>query len=130
MLSKLYNLIKSQQQTVFLTICVGLVALISYNLGQISSRGRLPIKITDGNNVYQATAVSAVSGKEDGSQDKQTMPVIRDMRVVASKNSTTKKYHYTWCPSAAKIKDANKLWFASATEAESRGYTLAGNCTL
>lgn len=55
-------------------------------------------------------------------------PKFLDTRVVVSKASTSKRYHYTWCPGAKKIKEENKIWFNSAQEAESRGYALAGNC--
>lgn len=48
--------------------------------------------------------------------------------VVASKNSTSKVYHFPWCPSASKIADKNKLTFATEAAAISAGYTLAGNC--
>ena len=130
-LSKFYNLIKSYQHSIFLSACIILVAFIGYNLGIINSRGKLPVTISAGNNVYQASAVTTVTkeGKVGDSNPIQATPVIRDMRVIASKNSTAKKYHFLWCPSAKKIKDENRVWFASAQEAESQGYTLAGNCT-
>lgn len=49
-----------------------------------------------------------------------------DGRYVASKSGTS--YHYPWCPSAAKIKEENKIWFDTKEEAESAGYKPAGNC--
>ena len=128
-LSKFYNLIKSQQHSIFLSICIILISFIGYNLGVINSRGKLPLKISDGNNVYQASAIQTISKTGDRAKPEPTTPIVRDMRVVASKNSSTKKYHFTWCPSVKKIKDENRVWFASSQEAESQGYTLAGNCT-
>lgn len=47
-------------------------------------------------------------------------------QVVASKSGT--KYYFTHCSGAARISDANKVWFTSATTAEKAGYTLAVNC--
>ncbi len=52
-----------------------------------------------------------------------------DFRVVASKKSTSGKYHFLWCAGAKQIKEENKLYFNSEGEAISAGYTLAGNCT-
>jgi len=51
-----------------------------------------------------------------------------DFRVVVSKSSTTKKYHFLWCAGANQISETNKIYFASDKEAITAGYTLAGNC--
>ena len=129
MLSKFLQLIKSEQHTVFLGICITLISIISYNLGQINGHAKPQIKISSQNNIYQASAVSALSKSSDSSTPNQTVQ-IRDLQVVVSKNSATKKYHYAWCLGAKKIKEENKIWFASSQEAESKGYALAGNCQL
>ena len=129
-LSKLLNLIKSSQYHIFLASCIGLISFISYNLGQIDALQQTPIKIVEtgelkaggGNlkaDIYSATKTETI--------DNKAQTKVLDTRVVASKNSD--KYHYTWCAGAKKIKEENKVWFSSAQEAESRGYTLAGNCS-
>ena len=88
------------------------------------------MKITGQNNVYKASAVDVVAKSKIGDSQKViSSPIVRDPRVVASKNSTTKKYHFTWCPSAKKIKEENKLWFDNEETAIKAGYALAGNCT-
>ncbi len=46
--------------------------------------------------------------------------------LVGSKNGT--KYHYPWCGGAKRIKEENKVWFASAAVARAAGYTPAANC--
>ncbi|MFH1170833.1 MAG: hypothetical protein V1704_04715 [Candidatus Vogelbacteria bacterium] len=46
--------------------------------------------------------------------------------LVGSKNGT--KYHYPWCSGAQRIKEENKIWFASKEEATAKGYTPAANC--
>jgi len=46
--------------------------------------------------------------------------------VVASKNGT--KYYLPWCGAAQRIADKNKVFFASALEAERAGYGKASNC--
>jgi hypothetical protein len=45
---------------------------------------------------------------------------------VASKNGSV--YHFPWCPGAKRIKDSNKVWFASREEAEAKGLRPAANC--
>lgn len=52
-----------------------------------------------------------------------------DPRVVASKASSSKKYHFSWCPGAVKIKAENRVWFPTAAAAQAAGYSLAGTCT-
>lgn len=47
-------------------------------------------------------------------------------QLVASKSGT--KYYFPWCSGAARIAEANKVWFASAEEAKSKGYSPASNC--
>lgn len=46
--------------------------------------------------------------------------------VVASKNGT--KYYTPDCSAAARISDANKVWFVSASAAREAGYEPALNC--
>jgi hypothetical protein len=43
-------------------------------------------------------------------------------------SKTGKKYHLPSCSGAKRIIDKNKIWFASAIEAEKLGYTPATNC--
>jgi len=47
-------------------------------------------------------------------------------RCVGSINSD--KYHLPYCSGAQRIKEENKVWFASKEDAESQGYAPAGNC--
>ena len=47
--------------------------------------------------------------------------------VVASKSGT--KYYFPSCAGASRISDANKVWFASVSVANTAGYSLAANCT-
>lgn len=45
---------------------------------------------------------------------------------VGSKTGT--KYYLPWCGTAKRIKDENRVWFATKAEAEARGYEPAKNC--
>jgi hypothetical protein len=128
MIAKLLNLIKARQYHIFMAVCIILISFISYNIGKINSGTKNPLKITESANIYKASA-----GGEQGTGDAiitpKTSPKPLDMRVVVSKASDSKKYHYTWCSSWKKIKPENQIWFNSDKEAEAAGYTLAGNCT-
>ncbi|MFN3692713.1 MAG: Ada metal-binding domain-containing protein [Candidatus Paceibacteria bacterium] len=47
-------------------------------------------------------------------------------KYVGSKSGT--KYHLMTCAGAKRIKEENKVFFATAAEAEAAGYTPAANC--
>ncbi|MEK7170500.1 MAG: hypothetical protein AAB767_04390 [Patescibacteria group bacterium] len=53
-------------------------------------------------------------------------PLALGGKYVASKGGT--KYYFPWCGSAARISEANKIWFNSVEEARKAGYTPASNC--
>lgn len=129
MLSKLFSLVKKYQSPMFLGGCIVLVAIISFNIGKINALRQIPLKISDGANIYKAvsgnTSPTTAQKKTIGATSK---PQPTDLRVVVSKNSSSKKYHFSWCSGAKRIKPENQIWFNTAQEAESRGYTLAGNC--
>ena len=127
-LSKSLQLVKQNENSIFLGICIILISAISYNLGRLSSNGKTSVQPTNLNNSLETSATNTSTSSIIIKVTPKPKP--QDLRVVASKNSSAKKYHYTWCSGATKILEANKIWFASAQEAESRGYTLAGNCSL
>src|SRR3989344_5880718 len=122
-LAKILSIVKLHQKDIFLGFCIVLISIIGFNLGQINALQKTPIKITGEANVYQATAGNSIL------INKKPIPAqLKDPRVVASKASTTKKYHFTYCPGAKQIKESNKLWFETDVAAQKVGYTLAGNC--
>lgn len=43
-------------------------------------------------------------------------------------SSRGKKYYPVDCPAAQNIKEANRVYFKTASEAESKGYTLSSSC--
>ena len=126
-LAKIGNLVKKYNKDIFLGFCIVLISIISFNLGRINALNKTPIKITDEGqaNIYKATGTKTNSNL---SKQKSVIQQPLDKRVVASKASTTKKYHFTWCPGAKQIKETNKLWFETDIVAQKAGYTLAGNC--
>ena len=128
MLEKITNFIKSAQYQIFLVGCILPISFISFNLGRINALHKTPLTITENQNQNQSQKADIYSASvKTNTTPKQNTAAV-DNRVVVSKASTTRKYHHVWCASASKIKEANKLWFNSAQEAEAAGYTLAGNC--
>ena len=122
-LSKIISLVKRHRKDIFLGLCIVLISVIGFNLGRINGLNKTSSQTTEKANVYQATTKPSTS-----SAPKPTSTQPQDLRVVVSKASSSKKYHFTWCPGAQQIKEANKLWFENESLAQKAGYTLAGNC--
>ncbi len=125
MLSKILKKVNEHALDLFVVFSVACIALISYNLGRIRALEKTPVTVRQ-----DATLIdSLVSPQTDVYQaGERVLPTPRDQRVVASKTSSSKKYHYTWCAGAKQIKPENQLWFPTAAEAQGAGYSLAGNC--
>lgn len=126
MISKLLEFIKSKQSEIVLAIAVVLISIISFQSGKISALRHFqePLRITDSS----ANITSQVKTKSPSSKSQITSPLNQktDLRVLASKNSNL--YHFLWCSGAQKIKEGNKIYFASEQEAQGQGYALASNC--
>ncbi len=92
------------------------VALASFGLGRISSE------------LGKASALEGsiilVEGQESGFPSERE--VTPEKRFVASKTGT--KYYPLDCGGAKRIKEENKIWFATSEEAEKFGYTLSLTC--
>ena len=132
-LPKLYYGVKSRQYHIFLATCIGLISIISYNLGQINSLKKTPVSIKESAglkaDIFDAThnqQPATNTANDTGNPNIKAPSQKLDTRVVVSKNSD--KYHYSWCSGSKRIKPENQIWFTSAQEAENRGYVLAGNC--
>ncbi|NUQ57380.1 MAG: hypothetical protein HUT38_02765 [Candidatus Paceibacter sp.] len=125
MLSEMTNLckrakewLKVNERDLFLAAVIVLVAAISFGLGRLSKirEEKTPIIIESASSTpdFDETRRSPVSTQ------------AQDKIFVASKNG--KKYYYAWCESAQKIKESNRVWFATKEEAEKSGYEPAANC--
>lgn len=110
-----------------------LVGITSFGLGRLSS-------LESGSGEAKSATV-VLSGTEVGPKavSKPTTTVATPTTVaaeptidpktapfVASKSGT--KYHKISCPGAKQIKETNKIYFMTQTEAEAAGYTKASNC--
>ncbi len=86
--------------------------------------------------ILGASAVGAVVGaaltksQSQSSEVSATKTVVATPaaagKYVASKNGT--KYYLATCSGAKRIKDENKVWFATAEDAQASGRTPASNC--
>lgn len=126
MIPRIGEWVKRNRGRGWAAVCLVLVGWSAYNLGLLrAQRGDMPAQqallFRD-----SATDVPRPSPTGQGRQPRQDRT---DPRVVASKSSKSKKYHYSWCPGAQQIKESNRLWFPTATDAQASGYSLAGNCS-
>lgn len=110
---RLAGWVKTNERELFLTAVIILVAVISFGLGRLS-------KIRE-----EKTPITIEEDRQPNSQ-RATLTVGEDKIFVASKNG--KKYYYAWCESSQKIKESNRVWFATKEEAEKAGYEPAANC--
>lgn len=117
----------SESHEWFLGLLIIVVAVGSFFLGRLSM-----------NNTTQQISERSQSAQVGADR----VPVVENQKVegggdtvssetsekgyVASKNGT--KYHLPWCSGAKRIKEENKVWFATKEEAEAAGYTPAANC--
>ncbi len=126
-----------EQKDIFTVLVIILVAFASFGLGRISKieENRTPVKIQEVQQTGQsATAIHAQNSEKKGlpaevsAQTGLNEPFLQQnyKMYVASKNGS--KYHFPWCSGAKRIKEANKIWFATIDEARKAGYTPAGNC--
>lgn len=121
--------VKRHQDRLWRVFVLILIAWSGFNVGIISARkGAIPAQ--EATLFQPRTSIVSQTPSATGQGTTSTVRVDKsDMRVVASKGSSSKKYHYSWCSSGQRIKEANRLWFPTAADAQKAGYTLAGNCS-
>jgi len=95
----------------FLSIVIFLVALLSFGVGRLTGTERGGVTINYG----------GIDNLENEKLPAESSPGA----VTASSQGT--KYYFSHCGN--NISERNKVTFATATLAESAGYTLAANCT-
>ena len=107
---KVKALIKENENDIVIASGFLLIALIGFGLGRLSA-------LKEGNPALKIEKI-AVPQLEP---ERQAAGLL-----VGSKNGTA--YHLPACPGANRIKEENKIWFASREEAEKLGYKPASNC--
>ncbi len=116
---------------IFMALLVILTGLVSFYLGRASVAGRPAVtQVAD----QPATVVLTQSAKPSeikvaATNSPEILPPAPAAagKLVASKSGT--KYHLATCGSAKAIKEENRIYFNSETEAMAAGYTRAANCS-
>ena len=128
-LQKVNTWLVANRKDAFTAVFIFLVGMGSFGLGRLSviwpQKEPIMITTTDvaaplGGDV-PADTTTASAGR--AIKDRATSALGK---YVASKSGSY--YHFPWCAGALRIKDANKVWFQTKTEAESRGLKPASNC--
>lgn len=125
---------------IFIVLLIILTAVGGFFLGRLSVldrdrgggirvTGAIPVgslETTTSEIPAQTIPLAAVQAANNGSSIPSLPTTPPQGLYVGSKNGKT--YHLPWCTGAKRIKDANKIWFASKEEAEQKGYSPATNC--
>ncbi len=114
----MFNKIKGflADDAVFYGLLIIVVAGASFGLGKLSMSSVVE---------NQSAAVSVTQPLSDPVTAAETSDNSAK-NYVASKNGT--KYHLLTCPGAKQMNEANKVFFSTAEQAASAGYSPASNC--
>src|SRR3989344_9451229 len=126
MIAKILAFVKAHHSDITLAICIVLITIISFNMGRASVIGQ-----SEGAGIAgPQTSTASRTAPRVSITPKKPAPTrdVTNEPVYASKSSSSKVYHFSWCSGASKITDKNKLAFPNESAAIAAGYTLAGNC--
>lgn len=124
---KLKGFLKSTE--FLLSALIIVVSLVSFVLGRLSLTEKSQAIQQKAQVVESQNKTLSVENPSSNNKTQVTQPTQSPETkgaYVASKNGT--KYHLPWCGSAKRIKEENKIWFATKEAAEKAGYTPAANC--
>lgn len=112
---------------IVLILLIGLSAGLGYGLGRLSEAKQTvaPLEIS-GVPVARLEKPAPLSANQISASQAGEASGITTKRYVASKNGT--KYYLPSCSGANRIKEENKVWFASVEEARARGLEPASGC--
>ncbi len=131
-LEKVKTWCADNKKDLFTAAFIFLVGLGSFGLGRLSViwTEKEPITIDQIGEIDQSSG-SAGLDKNGGAFIKPSDLSASSILSVKGKYVASKSgayYHFPWCAGALRIKDANKIWFQTKQEAESRGLKPASNC--
>ncbi|KKS30456.1 MAG: Endonuclease I [Parcubacteria group bacterium GW2011_GWC2_42_11] len=108
---------KTREYSIILVLL--LLGGISFGLGRLSATKPVSVPVTlCASETVSTIEASAISAPLTSSH--------KTSQYVGSKNGTV--YHLPWCGGARRIREENKVWFATKEEAEQAGYRPATNC--
>jgi len=109
----------------FTAIVIILVAFAGFGLGRLSAlEGKKTPVLIERNLSLLPSSDEAVFNKNLTSG--KTVQNPSEKSFVAAKSGT--RYYFPWCGGVSRIKEENKIWFASEAEARKAGFTPAANC--
>lgn len=111
----------------FVAVVIILVAFSSFGLGRLSSlEGKKSSVIIEKNLSF--SPISDGKNLVKNSLDDKTNKIKENSQkfFVASKFGT--KYYLPWCGGVSRIKEENKVWFSTESEAKKAGFSQASNC--
>ena len=109
----------------FTAIVIILVAFAGFGLGRLSAlEGKKTPVLIERNLSLLPSSDEAVFNKNLTSG--KTVQNLSSKAFVAAKSGT--RYYFPWCGGVSRIKEENKIWFASEAEARKAGFTPAANC--
>jgi hypothetical protein len=117
---KIKREIGERKQTLVFGIILVFTAFLSFYIGYIARVEGLE-KAPKPLNLASESPIATSAQKPAVMESERT-----DGAYVASKNGT--KYYPKGCSGAKRIKEENRVFFATASKAESEGYTLASGC--
>lgn len=103
-----------------------LLGALSFGLGRLSAREHTTVPVALCDTAPSVLGVTATALPATTQPPASTTQVSVTGTYVASKSGSA--YHYPWCSGAQRIKEENKIWFATKEDAEAAGYRPAGNC--
>lgn len=109
----------------FTAIVIIFVAFSGFGLGRLSALEGKKVPIF----IERSFSFTPPSDEVISEKDLTSGKTIRnpsEKSFVASRSGT--RYYFPWCGSASRIKEENKIWFASEAEARKAGFTPAANC--
>lgn len=146
MFSRIIEKLKPYQENLFLITAIVLVSLIGFGLGRLSAKyqptelkiNSTLINATDLNkivsgapankktttSVNQSNQITSLEDQNGG--EEIVAPDISNLKVIGNKQS--KIFHLENCSGALKMKEENKIFFASVSAAQQAGFKPAGNC--
>lgn len=109
----------------FTAIVIIFVAFASFGLGRLSALEgkKSPVLIERNASFSYSPNENALIKDLISAKTIQNSP---EKSFVAAKTGT--KYYLPWCGAISRIKEENKIWFASEAEAQKAGYAPAANC--
>lgn len=109
----------------FTAIVIILVAFAGFGLGRLSAlEGKKSPILIEKNQSFSPASNEIIPNEKLTSA--KTIQNSSEKSFVAAKSGT--RYYFPWCGGVSRIKEENKIWFASEAEARKAGFVPAANC--